>query len=482
MSRLNRIYFRADASPVIGYGHFFRTLALVNMLKNHFECRMFLNDPTPLQLKETEKTCAVTVLKDRFDDFLTYLDGNEIVVLDNYFFTSEYQFSIKRKGCTLVCIDDIHDRFFHADVIINHGFASKEQYETPSDTAFCLGTEWALLRPEFLETSANDTKRSDITICFGGGDPLGLTEIFQDKIKEELPQAQIRTIKGATLTAAQMAETFRSSELCVLSASSVCIEALACGARVAAGWYVDNQKDFYDGLVSRRMILPLGYLGGKTPDMTLLKNALAQISELETSSVMPVKETPRFYRTLFNALSARDITPDDFRKDYTINGLRFVNYIHLDEQQKKEILEYRNHPEVRRWMCSTDIIPLQNHLNYIESLKTRDDAFYWAVFNEDGMCGGISLTDVHDGCADEGIFLNPNMTGKGLGTRITRTSFLLYFTVFGLDRIYSLVNKDNVAALKMDRRTGYTIGTEDKGFVTIELTKQDWIGSIPCDK
>ena len=34
-----RLFFRADAGPGIGYGHFVRSLALASMLKDCFECR-----------------------------------------------------------------------------------------------------------------------------------------------------------------------------------------------------------------------------------------------------------------------------------------------------------------------------------------------------------------------------------------------------------------------------------------------------------
>ena len=54
-----------------------------------------------------------------------------------------------------------------------------------------------------------------------------------------------------------MADLFCDSDLVICSASSVCIEALACGAKVAAGWYVDNQKEFYDLLISNGWIIGL---------------------------------------------------------------------------------------------------------------------------------------------------------------------------------------------------------------------------------
>jgi hypothetical protein len=48
--------------------------------------------------------------------------------------------------------------------------------------------------------------------------------------------------------------------LAVLSASTVCIEALACNARVAAGYYVDNQKEFYEYMRTNNFIYGLDSL------------------------------------------------------------------------------------------------------------------------------------------------------------------------------------------------------------------------------
>lgn len=50
-----KIYFRADAGYGIGYGHFIRTLALADMLRNEFECTFFTSSPTPYQIGELER-------------------------------------------------------------------------------------------------------------------------------------------------------------------------------------------------------------------------------------------------------------------------------------------------------------------------------------------------------------------------------------------------------------------------------------------
>ena len=102
-----RILFRADANVQIGYGHFVRTLALADMLKDDFECVFYTQEPTEYQKRAVGEVCDLVALpsdETKFDVFLSCLSGNEIVFLDNYFFTSEYERQIKRKGCKLVCL------------------------------------------------------------------------------------------------------------------------------------------------------------------------------------------------------------------------------------------------------------------------------------------------------------------------------------------------------------------------------------------
>ena len=86
-----KVYIRADASDQIGFGHFIRSLALVEMLKDEFDCTFFTQEPNDFQKEEVSKVCKLTELHaddTKLDDFLNCLTGDEIVVLDNYFYTS----------------------------------------------------------------------------------------------------------------------------------------------------------------------------------------------------------------------------------------------------------------------------------------------------------------------------------------------------------------------------------------------------------
>ena len=83
------MYFRADADDTIGYGHWVRSLALADMLKEDFECIFCTQSPTDYQKKEMSRVCRYLELPSddrKFSFFLELLDGDEIVVLDNFFF------------------------------------------------------------------------------------------------------------------------------------------------------------------------------------------------------------------------------------------------------------------------------------------------------------------------------------------------------------------------------------------------------------
>ena len=193
-----KIFFRADASGQIGYGHFIRSLALADMLKDDFECKFFTSEPTAYQIGELQKVCPHVPLSEdtKFEDFLACLDGNEIVVLDNYFYTTEYQREIKAKGCKLVCIDDIHDKHYVADMVINHALTDESLFDVEPYTRLCLGYKYALLRAPFLRPVENKKRNNDIIVNFGGADPYGVTDRIVSMLVELDTPYNISVILG----------------------------------------------------------------------------------------------------------------------------------------------------------------------------------------------------------------------------------------------------------------------------------------------
>ena len=272
MVEKRKIIFRADGSPTIGMGHFIRTLALAEMLKDDFYCIYATQLPTAYQIREIENVCHERIDLPAYDShftfFLTLLHGDEIVVLDNYYFTTEYQKAIKEKGCMLVCIDDMHDKHFVADIIINHaeGIDSKD-YSCEKYTSLLLGYQYALLRKEYLtEIAPQQPKLYSCLVMMGGADPDNITTkitillkdlnfslpiavVVGDSFVQDLQLNQLKNIclfKG--IPPAQIYQIMQQSHFGILPASTVAIEACAARLPFICGYFIDNQKEIYWGL------------------------------------------------------------------------------------------------------------------------------------------------------------------------------------------------------------------------------------------
>ena len=315
-----RIFFRADAGSEIGYGHFIRTLALAEMLKDDFDCTFYTQTPTVYQREEVLKVCSLVELQSdesKYKQFLNCLSGDEIVFLDNYFFTPEYEKAVKDKDCKLVVLSPSKPHHY-ADIVINYVDKDLKNYSVEPYTQIVAGLEWAILREPFRQP-INELKRQKgkVVISFGGTDQFSLTErvveelgaknfqldvICTNRVTEE--RRNSLTDKGVKvyvdISAKTVAELFEQAEYAVLSSSTVCLEAISCGAKVMAGFYIDNQVNFYHVLMNEHCITGLGNL--------LSENSFANLRERMTEALekkhLPIDFTNQKekYISLFKSL------------------------------------------------------------------------------------------------------------------------------------------------------------------------------------
>ena len=322
---MQKILFRADAGACIGYGHFMRTLALADMLKDDFDCVFYTAEPTPYQREQMENVCPFVALeeKNKFHQFLDCLNGDEIVVLDNYFFTTDYQQRIKNKGCRLVCIDDMHDKHYVADLVINQGICwTADDYSCEPYTRFAFGLQYSLLRKPFFEACNKRIEKKDyngglrIVVAFGGSDFLDMTHKIVTGIKDKPIIKHITAIVGdrypsdkivscekveywKNLSAADIADLFLNADVAILPASTMMNEAMACGTSIIGGFYVKNQEYDYYSYVKENMIIGVGdYSDCDAVDR--VKKALSRKGPAVVNGIS--SDTPRRMVELFKGL------------------------------------------------------------------------------------------------------------------------------------------------------------------------------------
>lgn len=456
-----KIYFRADAGAGIGYGHFIRSLALADMLKSDFDCVMFTQESTPYQISEAGKVCQLVSLpadESKFEKFLSYLTGDEIVVLDNYFYTTEYQQQIKNKGCKLVCIDDMHDKHFVADVVINHGIVSKESYDVESYTRVYTSPKYALLRKPFLTKQPIAKREESWVVTIGGLDEPNITTMAVRQL-QAIGISDITAIVGdgfkhravlettgvkilSQLTAQQMAETLAQTENVLCCASTVCYEALSQGCHVYAGWYVDNQVEIYNLLAKSNYIEPLGNLLSLRSIERKPTNTLAKI---DFDRVRPN------IRSVFYCLA-----------------LRMVNYIDMTKSESRQVWKTRNLLEIRQWMRNKNPFSFESHCAFVESLQSAKDKLYCAFFIGNQLVGSYDFIHIIDGDSAEcGIFLHPKWQGKGMSL-IIESVMEKEIKKRGVLRITSDVYKNNIKSSFFLGGGSYHILSQDDEFIYFE--------------
>ena len=454
----NKICFRADAGVQTGYGHFIRTLALADMLKDDFDCVFYTVDPSPYQLQELQKVCPHVVLKAeiRLEDFLDCLVGTETVVLDNYFYTSDYQQKIKARGCRLICIDDMHDRHYYADIVINHAYGSHlEDYSAEPYTQVCLGLPYALLRKPFLENRPA-IRRDHILVNYGGSDIYNLTCKVLATLSEELKPFTVDVITGdafsakeelealqrshpATvlhkgISAEQMCSLMQSARIAFLPASTVLWEAVFCGCKIIYGYYIDNQTDICKNVGTNKG-LGLHYVGDlrDIPAETLKSAFMEALSDPVRPSFVKPDVKGNFVRLFHQSVTVRKATADD----------------------APLFFEWANDPLVRQMAFHTDPITWENHCRWFNTKIAAPNSLLLLCYLQELPVGQVRFDLTGRGEAEIDISIAKEHRGKGLGRAMLDAAVDYARNMKGYTTFISSVKEENLASRQMFLATGF---------------------------
>lgn len=162
-------------------------------------------------------------------------------------------------------------------------------------------------------------------------------------------------------------------------------------------------------------------------------------------------------------------------------SIRLINFIDLNLEEKKMILEWRNQPEIKAFMYNQDEITLEEHLNFIETLKTKEEKLYFLVKKENEYIGVIDFTQIiKKESLHMGIYGNPNKKGNG---KILLNEIIKYsFSILEVKKIFSEVFKENNKAYELYKKFGFKDISEkiinEKKVICMELENNDYKESL----
>lgn len=274
----------------MGLGHMYRIFSLIEMTINHFEV-----------LFVTRKTSVLSIIPKEFN-YLTipqnisnedepkwllnkFPTEDNILIFDGYNFDSNYQKKIKVLGYTLIYVDDFAKEIMFADLVINHSLNILESNykQSTGNVKFALGNKYALLRSSFLrltKAERNINNINNVFVCFGGADPSNLTVKivsallkFDDFLKinvviggantnlevfnlEKKNSSRLKIYEN--LNQDQLINVMKNSHLGIVPSSTVLYELCCVRMLIMSGYFVDNQKNIYEGFLKKEAIYGLG--------------------------------------------------------------------------------------------------------------------------------------------------------------------------------------------------------------------------------
>lgn len=472
-----RIIFRADGNSRIGLGHVTRSLALAHMLRDEFECIFAIQAPDKAVKDQILSTChgiivlpACLASEERFQHELeAYISEEEIVVLDGYTFGTPYQQNIKNRGAVLVCIDDIYQYPFVADVVINQaGGVDASQYRTAPFTKLYLGPAYALLRAPFLEgfekTEQEDSFPLHIFLCMGGADPDNHTLRIAQELQQLNPEAILEIVVGSAykhqvnlntwlqkslqhqihtnLSAEAMRDLMSGCKAAITSASGVAYEYAAVGGALFIVQTADNQTALYQYLLKSGMAKAYA--------------AMAEVLD-EGSLSTTIKELQQKQRQIFDGQS-----PARLREIFSNLSLQRKLKVRLATADDLMLLfEWANDPEVRSHSFNTASIPLEIHTSWFNTKLDSPDSKLYIADIQHKPAAHIRF-EIKDHTATISYLISSDYRGKGLGhTILLKGIDQLKRDNIEVTQVEGLVQKNNIASVRAFEKAGFRQATPD---------------------
>ena len=461
------VYFRVNAEKNKGLGHWVRCTALAHMLSSKFDCIFLVQTQNTAVIELTKAegfTCHHLPATNNLLDEVEFLDqyflnGNELLVLDSYVFTTEYQQAMKDKVGKLVCIDDIHQTHFVADVVINHsGGIQASDYSCEPMTQLCLGLDYLLLRKSFFQkrslAQSNKNDFDNILICMGGEDPnndslkilkqceqkteiksceviIGVGYAHKEALTDFANQSSLAITISQQLSADELHQKMQSCTAAICPPSTIALEFLSVSGNLFLHQTADNQKFLNQYLLDNRLAFP--FAQWLEVDAQQLSHAREQQQALIDG------KSPERLLALFETLQLKiDLTfrlarPEDVRKYFL----------------------WANDEATRQQSFQSDPIAFSQHEIWFNHQLSSEDSLLLMMESYGEAYGQIRFKLTEDK-ATISYSLDKKARGKGLAKQlITGGISFLKASHPKITAIEGFVKLDNHPSIKTFRRIGF---------------------------
>ena len=530
-----KFFIRADASLQIGSGHIMRCLTLAHELSRRghevrFICRALPGHlgetieragfglvllPVPPQagrLPESEAKAATCVqlahahwlpvsqVQDAADCVPPIRAfAPDWIICDHYALSAEWELAAKAAaGCRLMAIDDLADRPHAADLLLDQNLG-----HTPADYAglvppacrLLTGTRYALLREEFAAWREASLQRraaqaetgylKHILVNLGGVDKDNHTLAVLQALSGSLPAAcRVTVVMGKTAPHTAAVQAFADSApypcrvlVGANNMAELMAEAdLAIGAAGSTSW-----ERCCLGLPTMMLVLAENQRGiAETLQQTGVAS-VADMADLPASLTRLLAETPA-------------LRPEQSRRAAALcdghGALRAANNLvdfasavlrPATPADCRRLFEWRNHPEIRRFMFDSGEIAWDGHQAWF-ARQLANPEFTMLLYEAGGTAQGYaSFKHLGGGRCEWGFYLAPDCPrGQGHGGTLGQLALQYAFCRLNMHEVHGQVLPHNAASLALHRRLDFrpadkAVGQDTQQALSFVLRAEDFL-------
>jgi len=436
----SNILFRADSSSKIGLGHIMRDLVLAAQYPNANITFATLDLEGNINHKILEAGYKVHILESSEKKELKNLIQSlqiDLLVIDHYGIDFKIEKYIKEKtGVKILSLDDTYEKH-HCDILLNHNISAKKKkhkHLVPKNCELRCGSAFTLLREEFYEQKKKEYKKytyiTTIFLAMGGSDSSNVNLKIL-KVLSEFKNIQVHLITTSSnsnlsilqeyvqdkewvklhINSTNIAKLMRKSDFGIITPSVTANEAYFMELHFIAIQTAQNQDDIYKYLKMK------GY----------------------------------FVLDVFNAAKLKKLIKMELDKTERVTLIDFVD---LSLEEKKMVLEWRNHQEIKKWMHTKDDIKLESHLDFIDSLQNKKDKQYMVVKKDGNYIGVVDFYDIdrEKKECEFGLYVNPFKKQAGTGKVLQGICIEYAFEFLNLTRLKLEVFEENEKARGLYRK------------------------------
>ena len=422
------------------------------------------------------------------DDCIDILKSKETdwLIVDHYALDEDWHCKLKPCYEKLIVIDDLSDRKHWCDILLDHTFGSQQNdYDAfvPNNCKLLLGSQYALLRPEFVKWRVYSLERrskpefKQLFINMGGVDVDNITEQVVKELQTcGLPSninivivmggftphlEDVRIAADALpykteikVDVDNMAEIMANADIAIGASGSTTWERCCLGLPTIQIAIAKNQ------ILSAKMLAHYNAVKLVTEIKEvghLLENSAEWMGDTGVIASKICDGTGAY--KVFNRMSDYKITLDNFGE------FELCNYINLDMDDKIFTLNMRNHSKIKKWMYNQKSISKKDHIEFIENLENEMDRRYFLVKQKNNIIGSINFTKINlHNSVEFGIYTNPFIQLKGAGTLLEAVASQYAFIELSVKKIISEVFSNNERAINFFKKRGFKLVNTRKIF------------------